>query len=157
MSSWLTACPDWEQRIAERRSLVPDLPLFGEEADKALRIFKRLMIPAVIGTPTMAEDEEKLGAVRQGIALTGAIKTIERKLADGSFHHGGQRLMAWCASNARVVPTPTAMRIARDEAGYRKVDPLMALFNSASLMSMNPAQDIGRALNHAILARGGFA
>jgi phage terminase large subunit-like protein len=105
----------------------------------------------------ISQDEEKLGAVRQGIALMGAIKTIERKLADGSFRHGGQRLMAWCASNARVVPTPTAMRIARDEAGYGKVDPLMALFNSASLMSMNPAQDVGRALNHAILARGGFA
>ena len=52
---WDTACPTWEQRIADRRSLVPDLPLFGDEADKALRIFKRLMIPDVIGTPTMAE------------------------------------------------------------------------------------------------------
>jgi phage terminase large subunit-like protein len=54
-SSWSTACPNWEQRITERQSLVPDLPLFGDEADKALRIFKRLMIPDVIGTPTMAE------------------------------------------------------------------------------------------------------
>jgi phage terminase large subunit-like protein len=105
----------------------------------------------------ITQDAEKLGAVRQGIALMGAIKTIERKLADRSFCHSGSRLMAWCVSNARVVPTPTAMRIARDEAGYGKVDPLMALFNSASLMSMNPAQDIGRALHAAILERGGFA
>jgi phage terminase large subunit-like protein len=66
-------------------------------------------------------------------------------------------MMAWCVSNARVVPTPTAMRIARDESGYGKIDPLMALFNAAALMSMNPAQDIGHALRHAILERGGFA
>src|SRR3954471_21092356 len=54
-SSWNTGSPDWEKRILEQRSLVPDLPLFGAEAEKALRIFKRLMIPDVIGTPTMAK------------------------------------------------------------------------------------------------------
>jgi phage terminase large subunit-like protein len=31
------------------------------------------------------------------------------------------------------------MRVARDEAGYGKVDPIMALFNAAHLMSLNPA------------------
>jgi phage terminase large subunit-like protein len=53
--SWSTACLDWERRILERRSLVPDLPLFRDEADRALRIFKRLRMPDVIGKPTMAE------------------------------------------------------------------------------------------------------
>ncbi len=37
------------------RTLVPDLPLFEKEADKAERIFNRLRIPDVIGQPTMAE------------------------------------------------------------------------------------------------------
>jgi phage terminase large subunit-like protein len=83
-------------------------------------------------------DQEKLGAIRQGIALMGAIKTIEIKLADYSFRHSGSRMLGWCASNAIVVPTPTAMRIARDETGYGKIDPLMALFNAAALMAMNP-------------------
>src|SRR5262245_4716310 len=55
MWSWSTACPDWEERLLTGRPLVPDLPLFREEADKALRIFKRLRLPGVIGTPTMAE------------------------------------------------------------------------------------------------------
>jgi len=86
----------------------------------------------------VTQDEEKLGAVRQGIALMGAIKTVEIKLADYTFRHGGQRMLGWCASNAIVVPTPTAMRIARDETGYGKIDPLMALFNAAALMAMNP-------------------
>jgi phage terminase large subunit-like protein len=33
---------------------------------------------------------------------------------------------------------PTAMRIARDEAGAGKIDPLMAAFNAAALMATNP-------------------
>jgi phage terminase large subunit-like protein len=84
-------------------------------------------------------DDSKLAAVKQGIALMGAIKTIERKLADGSFLHGGARMMAWCVGNAKVMPTATAMRIARDESGYGKIDPLMALFNAAAMMALNPA------------------
>jgi phage terminase large subunit-like protein len=53
--SWCTACPDWEGRLLAGRSLVPDLPLFAAEAERALRIFKRLKLPDVVGTPTMAE------------------------------------------------------------------------------------------------------
>ena len=86
----------------------------------------------------VTQDAEKLDAVRQGIGLMGAIKTIEIKLADYSFRHGGSAMLAWCAGNLRVVPTRTAMMVARDEAGYGKVDPLMALFNAAHLMGLNP-------------------
>jgi len=52
---WSTAVPDWEDRIKEGRSLIPDLPLFDEVAEKALRIFKRLRVPDLIGTPTYGE------------------------------------------------------------------------------------------------------
>ncbi|WP_223850367.1 terminase large subunit [Paracoccus yeei] len=38
-----------------RRSLVPSLPLFDPVAEKALRIFKRLRVPDIIGTPTYGE------------------------------------------------------------------------------------------------------
>lgn len=86
----------------------------------------------------VTQEAEMLGAVPQGIALMGAFKAIERKLVDGSFAHGGTALMRWCVDNARVVPTPTAVRIARDEGGYGKIDPLMALFDAAYLMSLNP-------------------
>jgi phage terminase large subunit-like protein len=47
--------------------------------------------------------------------------------------------------------------VSRDEAGYGKIDPLVALFNAASLMALNPALDVGAALHNVILARGGFA
>jgi phage terminase large subunit-like protein len=49
------SCPDWEARILAGRSLVPDLPLIEAEAAKALRCFKRLRLPDVIGTPTLGE------------------------------------------------------------------------------------------------------
>ena len=87
----------------------------------------------------VTQENKLLAGVRQGIALMGAIKTVERKLVDGSFKHGGQAMMTWCAGNARIVPTPTGMRIARDDSGYGKIDPLMATFNAAALMAMNPA------------------
>ena len=53
--TWSTACLDWEQRLLAGRPLVPELPLFRDEADKALRIFGRLKLPDVIGTPTLAD------------------------------------------------------------------------------------------------------
>lgn len=86
----------------------------------------------------VSQENKMLDGVRQGIALMPDIKTIEIKLADGSFRHGGSAMLAWCAGNAFVVSTPTAMRIARDESGYGKIDPLMALFDAAHLMSLNP-------------------
>jgi phage terminase large subunit-like protein len=86
----------------------------------------------------ITQDAELLGAVRQGISLMGAIKTVEIKLADYTFRHGGSRMLSWCVGNAVVRQTSTAMMIARDEAGFGKVDPLMALFNAAVLMALNP-------------------
>lgn len=52
---WDTALPDWEQRILKGEPLIPDLPLFDELANKALRIFKRLKVPDLAGTPTFGE------------------------------------------------------------------------------------------------------
>jgi phage terminase large subunit-like protein len=54
LPQWSTACPDWEVRIVEGRSLVPP-PLFPEEAEAALAIFKDLRIVDVPGQPTFGE------------------------------------------------------------------------------------------------------
>lgn len=52
---WDTSVPDWEHRILNGLSLIPDLPLFDAPAEKALRIFKRLKVPDLPGTPTFGE------------------------------------------------------------------------------------------------------
>ena len=86
----------------------------------------------------VTEENGLLAGVRQGVALMGAIKAVERKLVDGSFKHAGRALMAWCAGNAIVQATATGMRIARDMSGYGKIDPLMAMLDAADLMGTNP-------------------
>jgi len=77
-----------------------------------------------------ARRNNLLAGVRQGISLMGAIKTVERKLVDGSFKHG--------AGADDVVRRQRAHRadadrnaIARDDSGYGKIDPLMALVQIA--------------------------
>lgn len=77
-NAWSTAVPDWEERIMKGRSLIPDLPLFDAVADKALRIFKRLRVPDIIGTPTYGEacDEWVFGFVR---AIFGSYDPVSRR------------------------------------------------------------------------------
>lgn len=55
MPKWTTACPEWEQRIVERRGLVPMAPLFPDEAAAALGVFKSLRIVDLPGKPTFGE------------------------------------------------------------------------------------------------------
>ena len=54
MTGWNFACADWEQRLREGRSLVPDLPLFKDKADRAVRIFDKLCVPDIEGQPSFA-------------------------------------------------------------------------------------------------------
>ena len=82
--------------------------------------------------------KDKVVGVSQGWKLGGAIKTVERKLAEGTITHGGQPMMNWCVGNARIVVTSNAINITKQASGTAKIDPLMALFNAASLMSLNP-------------------
>jgi phage terminase large subunit-like protein len=81
---------------------------------------------------------EKIVAISQGWKLGGAIKTAERKLAEGGMKHGGQPMMAWCVSNAKVEPRANSILITKQASGSAKIDPLMALFNAVTLISLNP-------------------
>lgn len=52
--AWDLSCPDWRDRMRSGRSLVPDLPL-TEDGDRAVRVFNKLRLADVLGTPTMEE------------------------------------------------------------------------------------------------------
>lgn len=84
-------------------------------------------------------EQDRVVGISQGWKMAGAIKTTERKLAEGAMHHGDQALMHWCVGNAKVEPRGNAIAITKQAAGFAKIDPLMALFNAVSLMSLNPA------------------
>lgn len=81
---------------------------------------------------------EKIVGISQGWKLGSAIKTAERKLAEGVLVHGGQPMMNWCVGNAKVVPVGNAINITKQASGFAKIDPLMATFNAVSLMALNP-------------------
>lgn len=55
LPEWTTACPDWEERIVNKKSLMPCEPLFAQVADVAERIFKELILVDVMGSPKMGD------------------------------------------------------------------------------------------------------
>jgi phage terminase large subunit-like protein len=87
---------------------------------------------------------EHIMGISQGWRLNGAIKTVERKVAGRELLHAGQPLMAWSVSNAKAEPKGNAVSITKQMSGSAKIDPLMALFDAASLMALNPAATAGR-------------
>jgi phage terminase large subunit-like protein len=126
----------------------------GEDVDGVADICERVLDsglldkigvdPVGIGAILDALVERKIPeaavvGISQGWKLGGAIKTAERKLAEGGITHAAQPLMAWCVSNARIEPRANSILITKQASGSAKIDPLMALLNAVSLMSLNPA------------------
>ncbi|HDX9020751.1 TPA: terminase large subunit [Klebsiella oxytoca] len=164
---WLCWCHAWAHEIAIRRrkseeSRFNDFVKAGdltivkrvgqdteEVAGYVSRIYEAELLdkigidPSGVGQILDALIEAEIPAdavvgVSQGWRLGGAIKTTERKLAEGILIHGGQPMMAWCVGNARVEPKGNAILITKQASGKGKIDPLMALFNAVSLMALNP-------------------
>jgi phage terminase large subunit-like protein len=115
--------------------------------------------PAGVGAIVEAAAEagveaDRIVGISQGWKLSGAIKTAERALADGTLRHCGQPLMAWCVGNAKVEPRGNALTITKQAAGSAKIDALMALFDAVALMSLNPAT---RSIDQGFVDLGGLA
>jgi len=85
-----------------------------------------------------AKEHDRIIGISQGWRLTGAIKTLGRRVAEKTIIHGGQPLMTWCVGNARAEPRGNAVLITKSASGTGKIDPLMATLNATALMAMNP-------------------
>ncbi len=164
---WLTWAKAWCSPIAlERRkseasrmrdfSADGDLVIVDELPDDVAQLVEIVVMchqsgllakigldPARVGVIKKAiEDaevpEDLLIGISQGWRLMSAIVQVERKLAAGELVHGGSPLMAWCVSNARVEQMKNAFIVTKAASGTGKIDPVMALFNAAELMGLNP-------------------
>lgn len=128
------------QRIGDD---IEDVAQLAAKVEQAGLLDKVGLDPAGVGAILDALEavgipREKIDGISQGWRLGGAIKTAERKLAEGTLLHGGQPLMAWCCGNARVEPRGNSILITKQASGSAKIDPLMALFNAVTLMALNP-------------------
>lgn len=115
--------------------------------DKAGLLFQIGFDPSAIGALLDAllqagVDAEKMVKVNQGYKLAGSIKTVERKLWEGVLVHDGNALGNWVVGNAKVVVRGNGVYVTKQVSGTAKIDPLIALFNAADIMQLNPeAQD----------------
>lgn len=83
-------------------------------------------------------DGDQVMAVGQGYRLQSAVTTLPRKLKDKTMRHCAQPLMGWCVGNAKMELKGSNYVVTKQVAGAAKIDPLMATFNAAMLMFLNP-------------------
>ncbi|MDI7923393.1 terminase large subunit [Ferirhizobium litorale] len=135
----LAICEDALQPIRDAASIVERVQASGllpEENGVGLDPFG---IGALIDELSARGIEGNvLTAIRQGSALSPASWGIEIKLKNKTFWHSGSRLMNWCVGNAKTEVRGGAVLITKQTAGRAKIDPLVAVFNAAILMSRNP-------------------
>src|SRR5699024_8581475 len=122
---------------------VYDIADIIDKLEQSVLLDKVGVDPAGIGAILVAlvtggVPQDKIVGISQGWRLGGAIKTAERRLAEGGLLHAGMELMAWCVGNAKVEPRANSILITKQASGTAKIDPLMATFNAVELMSLNP-------------------
>ena len=117
----------------DRAGLLPDENAIGVDPVGIGQVLDALSVRGINNV-----DKKRIVGVSQGWQLGRAIKTLERHLADGSFMHGAQPLMAWCVGNAKVETRANSILITKQASGTAKIDPLAATFNATDLMSLDP-------------------
>lgn len=135
----LVICDDPLQPIREAADILEQVFAAGLFPEKYGIGLDPYGIAALIDELAVRNIEgDLLSSIRQGAALSPASWGLEIKLKNRTFRHGGRRMMAWCVGNAKAQVRGGAVLITKESAGRAKIDPLVALFNAAMLMSRNP-------------------
>jgi phage terminase large subunit-like protein len=111
--------------------LLPDKNAIGIDPNQAAAVFEALFGIGV--------TDDMIRRLMQGPALAPAVYGLDFKLADATYFHADQALMTWVVGNAKVEKRGNADMVTKQIAGRAKIDPLIALFEAAILMSWNPS------------------
>ena len=115
----------------------------------------KLIVDALRGHG-ITEEGDQVQGVGQGFKLNGDIKSVESKLDSGLLTHCAQPLMSWAIGNARQTIVGNNAMITKQASGTGKIDPLMALFDSAVVMLRAPEIDGPSVYNNETARPDGF-
>lgn len=137
--TWTTACPDWERRIVARESLIAFPPLFPDEGERALEIFKQLRVVDVAGRPTFGEIGrpwvfDYVRALFSAYDPVAGRRLITESLMSISKKNGKSTLAAGIMLTALILNW-------RDSGEYLILAPTVEVANN----SFGPARDMIRA------------
>lgn len=169
---WLVWCHAWVNRIAlERRPMMQqpiqgfikdgDVTLIenpGPDIDQMVAIVDqvnsagcllKVAVDRAGATDVINElseklklPEDKVVAVAQGWRLNSAIKSIERRAAEGTIWHFGQDLLLWAISNVKVEIKGNAVAFDKSRAAD-KIDPAVAMATAAYVLADDKTEASG--------------
>lgn len=137
MEQWSTACKDWAERIKQGISIIPK-PIYPEQAEQALDIFKQLKIVDAPNSPTFGESCAQW-VFDLVAALFGAynVKTGRRYITEVFILIPKKNSKSTLAAGIMM----TALLLNwREAAGYTIIAPTVEVANNA----FNPARDMVR-------------
>lgn len=128
------------QAHGELAAMVAQIKASGLMPEKnAIGIDPNNVAAIIEGLLGVGVDDDMIRRLIQGVALAPSVHGLDIKLADATYFHADQALMTWCVGNAKVLPRGNAVIVTKEVAGRAKIDPLIALFEAAILMSWNPS------------------
>jgi phage terminase large subunit-like protein len=139
MKKWDTSCLDWEDRIVKGASLIPFEPLFPEEAEGGLAIFKELHLVDVMNRPTYGQIGRKWVMDFVGAIFGSYDAESGRRLISEYFMSIAKKNSK--SSTAAGVMLTALLRNWRDSAEFLILAPTVEVANNSFL----PAHDMIKA------------
>lgn len=136
---WSTSCLDWERRILAGESLIPNPPLFPEEATRALSVFKELRLVDVLGRPTLGEAGRKWLFDFVG-SIFGSYNSVEGRRLISDFFLLISKKNSKSTGAAGIMLTALILNW-RESAEYTILAPTVEIANN----SFFPARDMVKA------------